>query len=304
MNDSHSTLSKPSLRNQPYGSSPGARLVKLLANPILLATLACSSQACPPLVPASHCKHNPGYLRSHGHFHDCRPIGTWTMVRSPNSFPACGPCGCSDWQSDWISPYASNPSWFATQPNTATSPQALSQPSNDAVQPKPSTGESPIQKDRSATDQPNWRPPTSQVPNSPLPPPDDQLADPGLPKPPTNSVPKVDDHPVKELELLFGDPPTEAPVPSGDPSQSRWVPRNGDPQGNGRTTRYANAPSTPLDQQEWRNWTDHTGSFRIRARLIEVGPFHLVLLKENGRTTTLPISRLSTEDAVYLRLGK
>jgi hypothetical protein len=27
-------------------------------------------------------------------------------------------------------------------------------------------------------------------------------------------------------------------------------------------------------------------------------------LKENGRTTTLPISRLSPEDAVYLRMGK
>lgn len=38
--------------------------------------------------------------------------------------------------------------------------------------------------------------------------------------------------------------------------------------------------------------------------MVEVGAYHVVLLKENGRTTTLPISRLSPEDAVYLRLGK
>jgi hypothetical protein len=119
----------------------------------------------------------------------------------------------------------------------------------------------------------------------------------------------VEETPVKELELLFGDPPPETPTPAADPTQSHWLPRNSIPQGNDLTTRYANARfsnalSHPFGQRDWRIWTDHTGSFQVRAKLIEVGAYHLVLLKENGRTTTLPISRLSPEDAVYLRMGK
>ncbi|MFN5850360.1 MAG: SHD1 domain-containing protein [Pirellulaceae bacterium] len=114
---------------------------------------------------------------------------------------------------------------------------------------------------------------------------------------------------MKKLELLFGDPPPAAPTPTGDASQSRWLPRTTNPQGNNLPNSYVNAPisrgtSLPLGQQEWRTWTDHTGTFQVRAALIEVGSHHLVLLKENGRTTTLPISRLSPQDAVYLRRGK
>jgi len=66
----------------------------------------------------------------------------------------------------------------------------------------------------------------------------------------------------------------------------------------------SSAPSLPPGQQDWRTWTDHTGNYRVRATLVEVRAYHVVLLKENGNTTTLPISRLSNDDAVYLRLGK
>lgn len=314
MDDSHATLRPTSLRTLPCVPSPTSRWVKLLASPILLATFAASSHACPPWVSRSHCNHHVGHVSSHAPRPDCRPIGTWTMVQGPNSFPSCGPCGCGQWQSEWPSPYAVQPPWTTASdnqtPNNSASPQALSPPPNDSMtQPKPPPVERPSQQDRSATDQPNWRPPTGQVPPPSLPAPDTPTSDPKSPKSPIEPTQKPEKERVKDLELLFGDPPIEAPLPPGDPSQSRWIPRNDNPQENDLTTRYANArfssaSSLPLGQQAWRTWTDHTGSFRVRATLVEAGAYHVVLLKENGRTTTLPISRLSPEDAVYLRLGK
>lgn len=317
MDDSHSAPLAPSFRTQPTSRRLGSRrLIRLLANPILLATWASSTQACPPLAAGSHCKHTIRHPNSHTCVIDCRPIGTWTMVQGPNSFPSCGPCGCGEWQSEWLSPNASNPTYRDTAPplnaapTTTTSPLDRSQPTyGDAAQPKPPLAEPLPQGNRSSSDQPTWRPPTSQVPKSPLPSPDAPTSEPSPLKAPTTPVPKAEEGPLKDLELLFGDPPPAAPSSKGDPAQSRWAPRNSNLQGNDLSPRYADArfssaSSLPLEHQDWRTWTDHTGTYQVRARLIEAGPYHLVLLKENGRTTTLPISRLSPQDAVYLRLGK
>lgn len=312
MDDSHTTLRSPSLCTQPPGRSVGyKRWASFLANQVLLATLASSSSACPPSALGAPCKHTIGHPSSHVRLNDCRPIGTWTMVQGPNSFPSCDLCGCVG-QSNWPLPYSHNPPSISATPNSvsnsSTSPQALSQPSNDSAT-LPPGGKQPIQQDRTPPDQPKWRPPTGQVPTSPLPSPDVPASDPTPPKAPSAPEQKADEDPLKKLELLFGDPPPAAPTPTGDASQSRWLPRTTNPQGNNLPNSYVNAPisrgtSLPLGQQEWRTWTDHTGTFQVRAALIEVGAHHLVLLKENGRTTTLPISRLSPQDAVYLRRGK
>lgn len=312
MDDFDSTRGTPSLRTQSNGFSAGSRWIKLLGYPIFVATLTATSPACPPWSSRSHCKHNIGQPCSNTQVQACRPIGTWTMVQGPNSFPSCGPCGCGDWQqSDWPSPDAIDPPRTAEPPATATnpstSPLAPSLPPKDtATESKLPAADQSIDQDQSATDQPNWRPPTGQSPASQLPMPNVPTSDPLTPKAQTVPSSKEEKDPAKELELLFGDPPAE--TPTGDQPQSRWLPRTGVPQGIDRTSRFANArlpnaPSYP-GQQDWRIWTDHTGNFRVRARLIEVGAHHLVLLKENGLTTTLPISRLSPEDAVYLRLGK
>jgi hypothetical protein len=45
-----------------------------------------------------------------------------------------------------------------------------------------------------------------------------------------------------------------------------------------------------------REWVDVSGTFRIRGRLIAVLDVKVRILKETGRTTTVPLERLSEAD--------
>ena len=49
-----------------------------------------------------------------------------------------------------------------------------------------------------------------------------------------------------------------------------------------------------------RMWNDNTGTFQVEGRLIAILPDHVRLLKSNGRTTTVPLRRLSESDAKYV----
>jgi hypothetical protein len=49
-----------------------------------------------------------------------------------------------------------------------------------------------------------------------------------------------------------------------------------------------------------REWTDNSRHFRVKARLISILDGKVRLLKETGRTTTVPLDRLSTDDRAYL----
>jgi hypothetical protein len=49
-----------------------------------------------------------------------------------------------------------------------------------------------------------------------------------------------------------------------------------------------------------REWTDNSGQFRIKAQLILILDGKVRLLKETGRTTTVPLDRLSTGDRTYI----
>jgi hypothetical protein len=49
-----------------------------------------------------------------------------------------------------------------------------------------------------------------------------------------------------------------------------------------------------------RGWTDDTGTFRTRGRLIAVLGERVRILKDTGRTTTVPIERLSAADRNYV----
>lgn len=49
-----------------------------------------------------------------------------------------------------------------------------------------------------------------------------------------------------------------------------------------------------------RKWTDDTGEFEIHARLLVVLDGKVRLLKETGRTTTVPLDRLSAADRQYV----
>jgi hypothetical protein len=49
-----------------------------------------------------------------------------------------------------------------------------------------------------------------------------------------------------------------------------------------------------------RTWVDNTGTYSTRARLVEIGRTYIKLLKDNGRPSTVPMSRLSNEDFAYV----
>ncbi|MEX0676757.1 MAG: SHD1 domain-containing protein [Pirellulales bacterium] len=50
-----------------------------------------------------------------------------------------------------------------------------------------------------------------------------------------------------------------------------------------------------------RLWTDNTGKYHVRARLVVVEATHARLLKENGKYTTVPFERLSRDDLAFVR---
>jgi hypothetical protein len=49
-----------------------------------------------------------------------------------------------------------------------------------------------------------------------------------------------------------------------------------------------------------REWVDDSGTFRIRGRLIAVLDGKVRILKDTGRTTTVPMERLSSADREYV----
>jgi len=51
-----------------------------------------------------------------------------------------------------------------------------------------------------------------------------------------------------------------------------------------------------------RDWTDNTGTFKTTGRLVNIGDDSIRILKANGRTTTVPMRRLSASDRELVEL--
>ena len=49
-----------------------------------------------------------------------------------------------------------------------------------------------------------------------------------------------------------------------------------------------------------REWTDNSGQFRVKARLVLILDGKVRLLKESGRTTTVQSERMSAADRQYV----
>jgi hypothetical protein len=49
-----------------------------------------------------------------------------------------------------------------------------------------------------------------------------------------------------------------------------------------------------------RQWNDNTGSFSCRGRLVRFLNGYVRIVKENGRTTTVPLARLSARDLEFV----
>ncbi len=93
------------------------------------------------------------------------------------------------------------------------------------------------------------------------------------------------DEPSKEIEDLFSEP--TGPMATVELEATPAEPE------------IASATNEPTDGM--RVWTDNTGRFQIRARLVVVGKSHVRLLKDTGKFTTVPYSRLSQTDLAYVR---
>jgi hypothetical protein len=55
-----------------------------------------------------------------------------------------------------------------------------------------------------------------------------------------------------------------------------------------------------LASNEMRQWLDNTGNFSCQGRLISLIDGQVRLMKENGRTTTVPLARLSANDLRFV----
>jgi hypothetical protein len=61
------------------------------------------------------------------------------------------------------------------------------------------------------------------------------------------------------------------------------------------------ASKPPTTRHEFREWTDSTGEFKIRARFVSYGRGQVKFAMEDGSEIELQIDRLSAEDEAFIR---
>jgi hypothetical protein len=100
--------------------------------------------------------------------------------------------------------------------------------------------------------------------------------------PATPAAPAPAAAPAPEAEAL--------PAPDAAPAAT---PKSDDP--------FADPFQTSVDGKlPMRQWVDDSGSFQVQGRLILILEGKVRLLKETGRTTTVPLERLSADDRQYV----
>jgi hypothetical protein len=98
--------------------------------------------------------------------------------------------------------------------------------------------------------------------------------------------------------------PTETPAADATDGEDLF----GDP--TGATEEAATPPANDsssilrepggLTSSELRTWVDNTGEFSCQGRLVRFMDGKVQLLKDNGRTTTVPLYRLSASDLEFV----
>ena len=121
--------------------------------------------------------------------------------------------------------------------------------------------------------------------------------------------------PAKDpLDDLFGDikdkPAKTAPAPAKDAKPvdpaDIFAPKPEDKPATPAAPKAPAAPGKVKDPFETRHvpamrqWVDNTGNFRVTARLVAILDGQVRLHKENGKTTTVPMRRLSDTDRQYV----
>jgi len=128
-----------------------------------------------------------------------------------------------------------------------------------------------------------------------------------LPKKPAEEpAEKAKTEPAKSdpIEDLFGDLPKAEPAkpaaePKAEPAKDAVEDLFGTPPAKA-------APADPFGatsprELPMRQWVDNTGNYKIQARLAVVMDGQVQLLKDTGRTSTVPMRRLSDADQQYVQ---
>ena len=59
--------------------------------------------------------------------------------------------------------------------------------------------------------------------------------------------------------------------------------------------------AAPSSEPEFRTWSDATGKFKVRAKLLRKSDTTVTIVTEEGREVKVPISKLSEADQAFLR---
>ena len=60
-------------------------------------------------------------------------------------------------------------------------------------------------------------------------------------------------------------------------------------------------PPPQFQGAEYKTWVDNTGTYTVSGRLSMIYSDKVKILKENGKTTTVPLNRLSDRDFAYVQ---
>jgi hypothetical protein len=97
-------------------------------------------------------------------------------------------------------------------------------------------------------------------------------------------------------EDLFGTPEPEASEPN-TAEAAKSESENSEPANSDSQKEQAD---DPFKDSSYRNWKDNTGNYKVRAKLVVIYGDSVRLLKDSGRYTTVPFSRLSDNDRRYV----
>jgi hypothetical protein len=124
-----------------------------------------------------------------------------------------------------------------------------------------------------------------------------------------------------DVDALFGTPEAAKPVEKSDSSSSFDAIFDSPAPAKASEAAPEKAPESSLDSDlddlfktssdnsadresfrgaEFRTWNDNTGDFSVSARLSVIFPDRVRLLKDNGKFSTVPLSRLSQADQQYV----
>ena len=172
-------------------------------------------------------------------------------------------------------------------------------PDNDMFGPAETPVTPPADEPPATEDTDDRYPPPSEEPSEPS---ADDMFGPAPDEPMDEPAEEPADEPAED-DFSFGAPPDESTPPAEEePMEEEEEPA---PPAEGEQDDLFNFGAVLREpggfaSAELRSWVDNTGRYSCRGRLIRVLDAKVQLLKENGRTTSVPFGRLSQNDLQFV----